>query len=579
MPKLRPEALSLAGLLARYSQYTVPAFQRVYGWGEAQISRLLSDLDSAMRQRDPWLFLGNIYLASKLNSSEAQIADGQQRILTLTILYAAGRDLEEDAAEAAKLHAFLVAPAGKDGIPLYRFAPRDLDVPFFRHWVQEPGATRRHPAEETYDEATGEPLSDSQANIIGNRDLIAQWLEGFSAEGRRRIFDFLAESTEVSVHTADRLEDVRNAYASTDSRGLAQSETDKLKAELLGDCPEETRARLALQWEACEARLGKERFAELFRCLVFIEGERQPQHSLEADLAKVFRLPGNVENFIAETLVPSAAAYERILSAGKEKRGLRRPRPDKIDGHLVTLMRTSHDIWKGPAILALIALQGGELEVFLRDLERLAAVLMIVGVDPNKMFERYAAVLRELKDPGSSRGSALEIDPKLAAEARDHLRSARFGSRERERFRMPVLLKLNDLLNGAVAAIDPRGVSCEHILPRNGSKSRWSRIFQHPQRGYIGKDYANQLGNLAILTHADNHAADTELFDVKRRILKRSGFALSMHAAKEGVWNAPVIERRSKELLRKLVEHWRLSEGEARRPPGPVNPSAEAVRL
>jgi hypothetical protein len=222
-------------------------------------------------------------------------------------------------------------------------------------------------------------------------------------------------------------------------------------------------------------------------------------------------------------------------------------------------MRTSHDTWKGPAILGLRTLRDKALETFLRDLERLAAVLMIVGVEPNKVFQHYGEVLRELKGNGPSKGSALDIDADLLGKARELLRGARFGGRERDRFRMPVLLKTNDLVKGDVVAIDPRKVSCEHVLPRNAGRTRWNRLFRDPERGYIGADYANRLGNLAILTHQDNCAVDTKPYEVKRKVLKASGFALSKDAAKEKAWTAAVIEARSERLLQLLFAYWRLT--------------------
>lgn len=561
MPKLRAEAISLADLLARYSTYTVPEFQRVYAWGETQIERLLSDIESAMA-RKARLYLGNVYLASKENARDAQIADGQQRILTLIIVYAAGRDLEDDPMEADKLHGFLVASSARDGAAAYRFAPRDLDVDFFCRWVQDPGATRRHPAngsEEGVDaDGTGQPLSESQANILGNRDLIVKWLQDLGIEGRRRLFVFLAASSGVAVLIFDSLDDARNAYASTQSRGLAQAEVDKLKAELLGDCKEDVRGRLALQWEDCEARLGKERLDELFHSLVLIESERKPQHSLEADLAEVYDLPGNVQEFVEKTLVPSAAAYERILTAGKEKRGLRRAKLDGIDGHLIALMRTTHDAWKGPAILGLRTLQGKPLETFLRNLERLAAVLMIAGTDPSITIQHYVQVIGELKRGGTFKGSSLGVSGDLLQRARELLSDGRFGRRERERFRMAVLLKANDIAGKEVVGIDPRRVSCEHILPLNGSRTPWGSLFRHANGRYFGGEHANKLGNLTILTHQQNQLADTKPYGVKRKILRDSGFALSKEAARARTWTAAAIDARSEKLFQLLVKHWRL---------------------
>jgi uncharacterized protein with ParB-like and HNH nuclease domain len=50
---MRTAALSLAELLTYYDRYTVPEFQRVYGWRETELDRLFSDFQTAMlgRQR------------------------------------------------------------------------------------------------------------------------------------------------------------------------------------------------------------------------------------------------------------------------------------------------------------------------------------------------------------------------------------------------------------------------------------------------------------------------------------------------------------------------------------------------
>jgi len=125
---------------------------------------------------------------------------------------------------------------------------------------------------------------------------------------------------------------------------------------------------------------------------------------------------------------------------------------------------------------------------------------------------------------------------------------------------MAVLLKLNDLLHDKVVPINPRLVSCEHILPRNAGKTRWTRDFRDAKGRYSGEAYAHRIGNLAILSRADNRRADTRPFEFKRAILKKSGHMLSKDAARESRWTADVIVERSERLVRMLTEHWRLGE-------------------
>ena len=192
------------------------------------------------------------------------------------MIHAAARDLAEDPAEADRLHAVLTTPGGKD----FRFMPRDRDAAFFRKWVQERGATLLPlPGDDSEDEAEAAELSESQLNIIRNRDAIVERLRKLGPDGRRRLIEFHDRIRLVAI-TTDTVEEARNAYASTQTRGLRQSDTDKLKAELIGDCPPAQRALLAGRWEECEAKLGRDEFTDLFHHLIMIEAERRPQHAL-----------------------------------------------------------------------------------------------------------------------------------------------------------------------------------------------------------------------------------------------------------------------------------------------------------
>jgi hypothetical protein len=560
--------MSLAEMLTRYHKFTVPDYQRVYAWGEDQVKRLLSDLEAATIRSDtqatPWLYLGTIYLAGT-HDTEAEIADGQQRILTATMLYAAGRDLAEDAAEAERLHAVLLAPAHNADAPRFRFAPRDLDAAFFRAWVQERGATLlAMPTEAPDDEeeagdgnAESEAtLSESRRHIIANRDTIVAKLRELGGQRRRQLFNALESSTELVVIAARTLEEARNAYASTQTRGLRQAETDKLKAELIGDCPRPLRARLAGQWEECEAILGQVNFAELLQHMIVVREERRPQHALEVDLFSAFALPRDVASYIEDELVPSARAYRRICAVGATGNSLL----GRINSHLATLLRTTHDVWKAPALLALCRFgdDSARLEEFLRELERLASVMMIVGSDPNDMIARYVAVIRDIKAHSAGPYKAFAPTATELNRARECLLETRFA--QRDRFRMPLLLKINDLLARSVQSVDPRIVTCEHILPRNlPHKSPWRELFYDRQRKrYDGGSYVHTLGNLTILTHQDNRYADSLPFAQKRAILKRSEYPISKDAAKAKAWTPEVVTERTKRLAGMLIAHWRL---------------------
>ncbi len=609
-PRLSVSSMSLPELLRHHDQYAVPAHQRVYGWGEAQVERLLTDCGVRVGARNqvsiagnlkPWLFLGTIYLSRRASGSAVDIADGQQRVVTATMLYAVARDLEEDATRRAALAEIVevVKPKPGHGADRFRLVLKDVDAAFFRQWVQEPGATlipyvglsaRRSLSRQggSFSDGSDAPsigdglddaedddandrhslrtLSESQCNIIENRDFLVLRLRALSIEARRRLIDSLAAYSELVVITAPTIDVAREAYASTYTRGLRQAETDSIKAEVIGGADASVRANLAHHWDECEASLGKDGLEDLLSLLVLIKTHKKAKLDLQTALLDAFDLPHDLKSFIEDVLVPYAAAYRDVLEASVAtssrffKPVSDRSRVKKINGHLVALMRLGHSEWRAPAIVALRTMRGDldRLETVLAGLERLASLNAIVGVDSAQATERYSGVARAIATDPKSVESSLALTQNFLDDAREQLLSDTVGTKAR--YRMLVLLKLNDIVANEVIKIHPRSVSVEHVLPQNTSKgSGWRGTFRHAKsKKYTGSDYVNRLGNLTILGHADNRNAGNEDFVVKRSILLASTHALAKEAGSKKNWNAGTITMRGEALFKALVRHWDL---------------------
>ena len=74
-----------AGSLLSSSTFEVPPYQREYSWLEDEVSEFWNDLHNALG--DDSYFLGLVILTDE--GKRKQVVDGQQRILTLTLLAAA----------------------------------------------------------------------------------------------------------------------------------------------------------------------------------------------------------------------------------------------------------------------------------------------------------------------------------------------------------------------------------------------------------------------------------------------------------------------------------------------------------
>src|SRR5438552_11545356 len=70
---------------------TVPVNQRSYAWEDEHVLDLFQDLANAIAADEREYFLGSIVVTKK-DDGPSEVADGQQRLATATILLAAIRD-------------------------------------------------------------------------------------------------------------------------------------------------------------------------------------------------------------------------------------------------------------------------------------------------------------------------------------------------------------------------------------------------------------------------------------------------------------------------------------------------------
>lgn len=84
---LSAEQKDLLKIFKIEEQYIVPAFQRPYSWGYDQCYQLYTDLIKAFESNEDY-FIGNIIISkSDSDKEELEIIDGQQRLITILLLF------------------------------------------------------------------------------------------------------------------------------------------------------------------------------------------------------------------------------------------------------------------------------------------------------------------------------------------------------------------------------------------------------------------------------------------------------------------------------------------------------------
>jgi hypothetical protein len=215
-----------------------------------------------------------------------------------------------------------------------------------------------------------------------------------------------------------------------------------------------------------------------------------------------------------------------------------------------------------PAALYVLVKHGQDGErvaLFLRDLERLAASLMLRRIYAHERIERYVRVLHELEAGADLRRpeSPLQLVAEEKQQALAALQGNIYGMGKAQ---LPLLLRLDALLSGGGASYDYDIVSIEHVLPQNPEEGGpWTLAFPDEEERRF---WTHKLANLVLLTRRKNAEANRKPFaEKKEKYFGKSGvspFALTTQVLKETTWDREVLQRRQQELVGKLADEWRL---------------------
>ncbi|MCK1658603.1 DUF262 domain-containing protein [Bradyrhizobium sp. 151] len=536
--------------------FRIPSYQRPYAWTTEQASELLDDITTACAETtdvanaSPY-FLGSIVLIKNPQAPEADVVDGQQRLTTITILLCVLRDLA-DAKIGQAIHNYICQTGDpiKETDDVFRLTPRDRDAEFFRSMIQTISQTASLPDARQY--------SDSRARMIENAGFFREKLKDIPDEQRRRLTMYIAQRCYLVIVAASDQESAFRIFSVLNSRGLDLSPADILKAEIIGALPGDKQDDYNSIWEDIEDELGRSRFAELFGHIRMIHRKQKMQGTLIAEFREFVPTRKNPANFINKELSPYAEAYEQIT----DKSFVSFKHADEINRELNHLSRLDNFDWQPPAI-EVIARRRESPEFILRflsDLERLAYGLFLMRSDPSERIRRYGKLLGSIQvgDDLFAGQSPLQ----LSDDEKRFVREALQGDIYRvTRIRLPLLLRVDELLSGGSAVYNQPIVTVEHVLPQNPSNgSKWLTDFPDAAER---ERWVHKLANLVLLTRRKNsQASNFDFLEKKDKYFAMkagvANFAITSNVLKEKDWTVATLERRQAEILGAIVQLWRL---------------------
>lgn len=541
--------------------FRIPLYQRPYAWQREQAEELLDDLlgfvgsgTEPINDLNPY-FLGSIVVIKEDHKPEAEVVDGQQRLTTLTILLSAIRSLlTGDDAKGLTDYVYEKGNPIEETEDRFRLTLRERDAEFFRDHIQKEGQFDKLRALDTG------KLSDSQINVRQNALVLVDRLKKLSPDARKRLAQFVIKQCFLVVVSTPDFASAYRIFTVLNNRGLDLSHSDILKSDIIGKIPQGEQEKYGKKWEDTEELLGREAFADLFSHTRTIYRKAKPQETVLAGFRQyVMNQVTEPKKLLDEVLFPFARAYSDIKDASYESAF----GADEINRLLGWLGRIENTDWLPPAILFMAnhANDPKALHRFLTDLERLAAVLMVLRAGINERIERHGRVITAIEKREDLYGadSPLQLTADEKAKAVEALGGEVYNMIPR--LRSYILLRLDSALSGGGATYEYDLITVEHVLPQNPEAgSLWETWFPDPT---VRTKMVHRLGNLALLTRKKNSSAQNFEFDKKKTMYFTKGgvspFAITTQVVKEKEWTVAVVERRQAELLDRLKAVWRLA--------------------
>ncbi|MEO1793747.1 MAG: DUF262 domain-containing HNH endonuclease family protein [Pseudomonadota bacterium] len=568
---LSTQECSVGELLSGNLAYELPDFQRDYQWTEANADRLLEDLETAIDERaeapdSPPYFLGTMLFSSPDEEQSVRstlIIDGQQRLITFTILLAVLRDLERDKAESQRMHRMIAVwstDAAKNG-DNFHLAPRSQDRGFFSRAIQKLGATRAMRRS-----AVLSPETVAQQNMWAVRNFFLRQLKGPErTDLRRRLVDLIMDHTRVMVMRCDNLDYAYRIFLTINTRGQPLTDDDIVVAEVIGPLSQEERARYQPIAEQIARYRSKDdssqnRDKTFFTHLIAVQGWRRS--SMFRDLKRAVRLQGGPTRFTQDVFRPYAEAY-LLTRCAFDGRAVSPEVAERFHG-LALLEQCADDEWVATAMLAIktIGTDEARLLPFLSALDRYAHALVLCMPKRPERRKKFAAINRAFREDPAA------FDPSAAFRLTDVEQASAIRTCETRLSNAPnrsakaILLRIEAHLSGRPLASFPdyfsedlpksERLSVEHIVPRGPTlpaTSAWRHVYPDPD---LRKPLAEYLGNLTLINEENNQSRGQDDWSIKRAAFEGdplTGTFLSRDLVEDVHWSHARLQERHARMM------------------------------
>lgn len=540
----------------------VPLNQRSYAWEKDEVTTLLDDLYRAFDAGEQIYFLGAIVLTRGQNK-QWEIADGQQRLATTSILVAAVRDYlselgDEDGAKKFQSTYLLDYDVRKkDSTPKLYLNYQDHD--FFVSTILKAPKDREPFAGPTFD--SHKLLTDATKLAKTHvRNMVAALPAGEKANRLYDWIDFLSDAAKVIViMVPGKVGNAFKMFETLNARGMEASKIDILK-NFLFDLSQARIGDVHTRWMSMLSTIEGAGEDELLVKFVRHYWITQQGPTTDRDLGDaiektikserqaidmVMALDSNASDYVALLAPRDHARWNDFSRAGRDA--------------IYTITRELGGEQIRPLMLAVARnFTVAEAEKAFQAMVSWAVRFLIAGGGGGGVMDRsYGSRARDVTRGTITTAKKLSAEMAAVVPSDALFQSAFATANVRKtnlaRYYLRALeLHVKDEKNPQfLPNDDTTAVNLEHILPVNPSAA-WAIAEE------LAEVFHKRLGNLVLLSSKQNVEIGNATYAEKRAVLQASPFILTTEAAKSEAWGTEQIEARQQQLAALAPLVWPL---------------------
>ena len=499
-------------------------------------------------------------LIKNKDTSYADVVDGQQRLTTLTILFAVIASSFSDNKQT-DFKQYLVEKGnifeGIDNKP--RLYLRNKDQDFFNTYIQNIDL-------EALAKVDYSKLDETKKHIKENCELLEEKIKN-AFTNEKEIYQFAAfliQSCYLITVSTDDESSAFKVFSVMNCRGLDLTNADRIKPEVIGKIPPQQQQDYTDKWETLETSVTRDKFDDIFAFIRMIYAKTKSKRNILDEFREIVlnRFDDKIV-FMDQVLEPYVRAYMIITQKNYKSNS----NAEQVNKYLLWLNKIDDSDWLPVAMQFMSKYEDDSEYVlwFVKKLERLAAYLHITAKNVNKRIERYSRILDELE--GHSNHSqtdpikSIELSENEKKDFEDILNGEIYDNLTSKR-RNYLILRLNSFVSDIENQwIDTNVLTIEHVLPQTiPEKSEWEKVWHDEKKRAF---WLNRIANLVPLTRCKNSEAQN--YDFAKKKIKyftgkkgTSSFPLTTQVMNESNWTPETVEKRQKELIKILMEKWEL---------------------